>query len=162
MNIYVGNLSRDVSTEDLRQAFEAHGEVSSVNIIKDKYSGEPRGFGFVEMPNKAEAQTAIENLNGSDLLGQQMNVNEALIKKTVLDLGTQFTQVEIREISEDCKINKSSIIGVVLKMIENEEIYGEYFSSSKSISFNQQANIDEIDNLMAKYTEWEEQQVEKV
>jgi len=77
MNIYVGNLSRDVSTEDLRQAFEAHGEVSSVNIIKDKYSGEPRGFGFVEMPNKAEAQTAIENLNGSDLLGQQMNVNEA-------------------------------------------------------------------------------------
>ena len=77
MNIYVGNLSRDVSTEDLRQAFEAHGEVSSVNIIKDKYSGEPRGFGFVEMPDKAEAQTAIENLNGKDLLGQQMNVNEA-------------------------------------------------------------------------------------
>ena len=77
MNIYVGNLSRDVSTEDLRQAFEAHGEVSSANIIKDKYSGEPRGFGFVEMPNKAEAQTAIENLNGKDLLGQQMNVNEA-------------------------------------------------------------------------------------
>ena len=77
MNIFVGNLSRDVSTEDLRQAFEAHGEVSSVNIIKDKYSGEPRGFGFVEMPNKAEAQKAIEDLNGKDLLGQQMNVNEA-------------------------------------------------------------------------------------
>ena len=77
MNIYVGNLSRDVSTEDLRQAFEAHGEVSSANIIKDKYTGQPRGFGFVEMPNKAEAQTAIENLNGKDLLGQQMNVNEA-------------------------------------------------------------------------------------
>jgi RNA recognition motif-containing protein len=77
MNIYVGNLSHDVSTEDLRQAFEAHGEVSSVNIIKDKYSGQPRGFGFVEMPNKAEAQKAIEDLNGKDLLGQQMNVNEA-------------------------------------------------------------------------------------
>jgi RNA recognition motif-containing protein len=77
MNIYVGNLSRDVSTEDLRQAFEAHGEVSSVNIIKDKYSGEPRGFGFVEMPNKAEAQAAIENLNGKELRGQEMNVNEA-------------------------------------------------------------------------------------
>ena len=77
MNIYVGNLSHDVSTEDLRQAFEAHGEVSSVKIIKDKYSGQPRGFGFVEMPDKAEAQTAIENLNGKDLLGQQMNVNEA-------------------------------------------------------------------------------------
>ena len=77
MNIYVGNLSYDVSTEDLRQAFEAHGEVSSVNLIKDKYSGQSRGFGFVEMPDKAEAQTAIENLNGKDLLGRQLNVNEA-------------------------------------------------------------------------------------
>ena len=77
MNIYVGNLSHDASTEDLRQAFEAYGEVSSANIIKDKYSGQPRGFGFVEMPNKAEAQKAIENLNGKDLLGQQINVNEA-------------------------------------------------------------------------------------
>ena len=77
MNIYVGNLSHDVSEEDLRQAFEAHGEVSSVNIIKDKYSGQSRGFGFVEMPDKAEAQTAIEKLNGKELLGQQMNVNEA-------------------------------------------------------------------------------------
>jgi len=77
MNIYVGNLSHDASTEDLRQAFEAYGEVSSANIIKDKYSGQPRGFAFVEMPNKAEAQKAIEGLNGKDLLGQQMNVNEA-------------------------------------------------------------------------------------
>ena len=77
MNIYVGNLSHDVSSEDLRQAFEAYGEVSSANIIKDKYSGQSRGFGFVEMPNKAGAQTAIENLNGKDLLGRQMNVNEA-------------------------------------------------------------------------------------
>jgi RNA recognition motif-containing protein len=77
MNIYVGNLSHDVSSEDLRQAFEAYGEVSSANIIKDKYSGQSRGFGFVEMPNKVEAQTAIENLNGKDLHGRQMNVNEA-------------------------------------------------------------------------------------
>jgi RNA recognition motif-containing protein len=77
MNIYVGNLSHEVSPEDLRQAFEAYGEVSSVNIIKDKYSGQSRGFGFVEMPDKAEAQTAIENLNGKDLRGREMNVNEA-------------------------------------------------------------------------------------
>ena len=77
MNIYVGNLSYDVSTEDLRQAFEAHGEVSSANIIKDKYSGQPRGFAFVEMPNDGEAQTAIENLNGKDLSGQCMKVSEA-------------------------------------------------------------------------------------
>jgi RNA recognition motif-containing protein len=74
MNIYVGNLSYDVSEENLRQAF---GQVSSATIIKDKYSGQPRGFGFVEMPDRAEAQAAIENLNGKNLLGQQMNVNEA-------------------------------------------------------------------------------------
>jgi RNA recognition motif-containing protein len=77
MNIYVGNLSDAVSTEDLRRAFEAHGEVSSANIIKDKYSGQSRGFGFVEMPNSAEAQTAIENLNGKELSGQEIKVSEA-------------------------------------------------------------------------------------
>jgi RNA recognition motif-containing protein len=77
MNIYVGNLSFEVTAEDLRQAFEAYGEVSSVNIITDKYSGQSRGFGFVEMPDKTEAQTAIENLNGKDLSGREINVNEA-------------------------------------------------------------------------------------
>lgn len=77
MNIYVGNLSRDVSEEDLRQAFEAFGKIESVNIIKDKFSGEPRGFGFVEMPSKTEAQSAIDGLNGKDLKGQSLNVNEA-------------------------------------------------------------------------------------
>jgi RNA recognition motif-containing protein len=77
MNIYVGNLSYEVSGEELRQVFEAFGQVSSATIIKDKYSGQPRGFGFVEMPEKAEAQAAIQNLNGKDLRGQAMNVNEA-------------------------------------------------------------------------------------
>ena len=77
MNIYVGNLSSDVSGENLRQAFEPFGQVSSATIIKDKYSGQPRGFGFVEMPDRTEALAAIENLNGKELLGQQMNVNEA-------------------------------------------------------------------------------------
>ncbi len=77
MNIYVGNLSQDVTEDDLRQAFEAFGEVSSVNIIKDKFSGESRGFGFVEMPAKAEAETAITDLNGQDIKGRAVNVNEA-------------------------------------------------------------------------------------
>ncbi len=77
MNIYVGNLSFKATEEDVRQAFEPFGQVSSATIIKDKYSGQPRGFGFVEMPDRAEAQAAIENLNGKDLLGQPMNVNEA-------------------------------------------------------------------------------------
>lgn len=77
MNIYVGNLSRDVNEEDLQEAFGAFGQVASVNIIKDKFSGESRGFGFVEMPGKAEAQAAIADLNGKDLKGQTLNVNEA-------------------------------------------------------------------------------------
>ncbi|MFQ6036126.1 MAG: RNA recognition motif domain-containing protein [Sedimentisphaerales bacterium] len=77
MNIYVGNLSRDVTEGDLRQAFEAFGEVSSVNIIKDRFTGESRGFGFVEMPTKTEAEAAITSLNGQDVKGRAVNVNEA-------------------------------------------------------------------------------------
>ncbi len=77
MNIYVGNLSHDVTDDDLRQAFEAFGEVSSATVIKDKYTGDSRGFGFVEMPTKAEAQAAIDDLNGKDLKGRNLNVNEA-------------------------------------------------------------------------------------
>ncbi len=77
MNIYVGNLSRDVTEDDLRQAFEAFGEVSSANIIKDKFSGESRGFGFVEMPSQSDAESAITGMNGQDLKGRTINVNEA-------------------------------------------------------------------------------------
>ncbi len=77
MNIYVGNLSYNLTEEDLRQAFEAFGQVSSATIVKDKYSGQARGFGFVEMPNQGEAQTAIKNLNGKELQGRPLNVNEA-------------------------------------------------------------------------------------
>jgi RNA recognition motif-containing protein len=77
MNIYVGNLSRDTAEDDLRQAFEAHGQVSTVSIIKDKYSGESKGFGFVEMPTKTEAEAAITNLNGKDLNGRTLNISEA-------------------------------------------------------------------------------------
>ena len=77
MNIYVGNLSRDATEDDLRQAFESFGEIGSVNIIKDKFTGESRGFGFVEMPTKAEAEAAITGLNGQELKGRVVNVNEA-------------------------------------------------------------------------------------
>lgn len=77
MNIYVGSLSYEVTEEDLRQAFEGFGQVVSANIIKDKYSGESRGFGFVEMSDKAEAESAIEGLNGKELKGRTLSVNEA-------------------------------------------------------------------------------------
>jgi len=77
MNVYVGNLSFDVGEEDLRQAFSAFGQVATINIIKDKFSGESRGFGFVDMPTKAEAEAAISGLNGTDLKGRTLTVNEA-------------------------------------------------------------------------------------
>jgi RNA recognition motif-containing protein len=77
MNIYVGNLSFSVSETDLREAFAAYGQVATASIIKDKFSGESRGFGFVEMPTKEEAEKAIAALNGKDLKGRTMTVNEA-------------------------------------------------------------------------------------
>ncbi len=77
MNIYVGNLASQVTEDDLRKAFEAFGQVESANIIKDKFSGESRGFGFVQMPGKQEAQSAIEKMNGTDLMGRTVTVNEA-------------------------------------------------------------------------------------
>lgn len=77
MNIYVGNLARETTEAELRRAFEAFGQVSSVAIIKDKYSGESRGFGFVEMPNATEAQAAIAGLNGKEMGGRTLNVNVA-------------------------------------------------------------------------------------
>ncbi len=77
MNIYVGNLSNEVTEEDLKQAFETFGEVESVKIIKDKYTDRSKGFGFVEMPSKAEGQSAIDGLNGKELKGKALNVNEA-------------------------------------------------------------------------------------
>ena len=77
MNIYVGNLAGDVSEDELRGVFEAFGQVESVNILKDRFSGEPRGFGFVEMPSKEEAETAIKDADGTDLKGNVIKVNEA-------------------------------------------------------------------------------------
>ena len=77
MNLYVGNLSREVTEEDLRAAFGAFGQVTSAAVIKDKFSGESRGFGFVEMASKEEAEKAIAELNGTDLKGRAISVNEA-------------------------------------------------------------------------------------
>ncbi len=77
MNIYVGNLSYDATDEMVREAFESFGEVTSAKVIKDKYSGQSRGFAFVEMSGQSQAQTAIKSLNGKQLQGKQISVNEA-------------------------------------------------------------------------------------
>ena len=76
-NIYVGNLSYEATEDDLRSAFEAHGEVSSVSIIRDKMSGKSRGFGFVEMPDKNQALAAITAMNLQEVRGRAITVNEA-------------------------------------------------------------------------------------
>ncbi len=77
MKIYVGNLAYSVTEEDLKKAFEAFGQVDSVSVIKDQYSNQSKGFGFVEMGDSSQAKAAIEGLNGKDLNGRSLNVNEA-------------------------------------------------------------------------------------
>ncbi len=81
MNIYVGNLSFTASEDELRNLFEAYGTVESVTILKDKFTNRSRGFAFVEMPDVAQANAAIANLNGKDLDGRAINVSEARPKK---------------------------------------------------------------------------------
>jgi len=77
MNIYVGNLPHKATEDEVRQAFAEFGEVTEVRLIVDKFSGESRGFGFVEMPSKTEAEKAIEEMNGKDFMERVLNVNEA-------------------------------------------------------------------------------------
>lgn len=77
MNIYVGNLSFDVSDEELGEAFAVFGTVSSARVIRDRYTDRSRGFGFVEMDNDAEAEAAIAELNGKPIKGRPVNVNQA-------------------------------------------------------------------------------------
>ncbi len=77
MNLYVGNLSYDLSEEDLKSAFEEYGEVTSAKIISDRYSGRSKGFGFIEMTSDEEGKAAIEGLTGKELAGRAIVVNEA-------------------------------------------------------------------------------------
>jgi RNA recognition motif-containing protein len=77
MNIYVGNIPFQTTEDELRQAFEAYGKVEAVNIVKDRYTGNSRGFGFVEMPDDGEARAAMSGLNGRDMQGRTLVVNEA-------------------------------------------------------------------------------------
>lgn len=77
MNIYVSNLSYEIKDDDLRQIFEEYGEVTSAKVIKDKYNGKSRGFGFVEMSNEANAEKAVAELNNEEFLGKAISVSKA-------------------------------------------------------------------------------------
>ncbi len=87
MRIYVGNIPNQATEDDLQTAFSAFGQVASAQIIVDRFSGQPRGFGFVEMPNSAEGQAAIAGLNGKDLKGRALAVNEARPRQDRGDAG---------------------------------------------------------------------------
>ena len=77
MDIYVGSLPYNLTEEELKQAFQSFGSVESVNIVKDKFTGKSKGFGFVQMPAEAEAQAAIDGLNGKEFKGRTLSVNKA-------------------------------------------------------------------------------------
>lgn len=77
MNIYVGNLPYSVTDADLRETFSRFGEIAQVNLITDKFTGESKGFGFVEMSNNSQADAAIKGLNGTDMKGRNITVNQA-------------------------------------------------------------------------------------
>ena len=77
MNIYIGNLSYETAEQDIRQAFEGHGEVTGVSLISDNHTGTSKGFGFVEMPSKQDAQSAIQALDGTEMNGRTIKVSEA-------------------------------------------------------------------------------------
>lgn len=90
MNIYVGNLPYGVTEGDLRDVFSQFGEVSQANVITDKFSGESKGFGFVEMDNNSQADAAIKALNGTDLKGRNIKVNQAKPKSDRPSHGRRF------------------------------------------------------------------------
>jgi RNA recognition motif-containing protein len=87
MNLYIGNLNWQTNEADLQAAFEAYGEVTSVTIIKDKFTSQSRGFGFVEMPNNEEGQAAIDGLNGKELDGRTLRVDQARPRGESRDYG---------------------------------------------------------------------------
>ena len=90
MNIYVGNLAYSVTEDDLKEAFSEFGEVSSATVISDKFSGQSKGFGFVEMPNNSEADAAIKALNESDMKGRNIKVNQAKPKGDRPNRGPRY------------------------------------------------------------------------
>ncbi|MBD3214454.1 MAG: hypothetical protein GF311_17715 [Candidatus Lokiarchaeota archaeon] len=83
------------------------------------------------------------------------------IKRTIIDLGTKFTRLTLGDVNEKCKESKDIVLKVINQMIGDNEIYAKYFKSTQMIAFDQQANIDDIDNLMKTYQEWEKYEVER-
>lgn len=120
--------------------------------------------------NYNEAMQIALNLTDKNVKSKKVRdirryINEvkvAIVKSTILDLGTKFGRLEVREIAEECGEDEELIVKTIKEMIEGNEIYAKYFDSSRAVAFNLQANIDEIDNLMDKYKQWEKEDKDKV
>ena len=109
MNIYVGNMSYETTEDQLRQAFEGFGEVSTVKVITDRDSGQPKGFAFVEMPTQGEATAAISGLNGKELNGRALNVNEAKPSTEGANRGGGGQQLPLTEESLNDVISEAGL-----------------------------------------------------
>ena len=141
-------------TESLKKTFPL-----VENLIREmKFSNAIRELNNIKKIAKKKSLDEILSWTEENLI----LCNKLIIKKTVLELGSKFPRLQIAEISEVCSVDDVQlIIDNVKDMIENKEIYAQYFSSTKSVAFDQQANIDEIDKLMSLYKGWEENQVGK-
>jgi len=121
MKIYVGNMSYDTTEEDLHLAFKPFGKAISAAIIKDKLSGRTKGFAFVEMSSDAEGQAAIAGLNGKELKGRELNVNEPVLAPRVSEEGVQVDLVATREVLEVVEVVKGNLAVAGDLMVETKE-----------------------------------------
>ena len=130
MNIYVGNLPYSVTDSEVREAFSSFGEVSQVNLITDKFTGESKGFGFVEMDNNSEGDAAIKGLNGTDMKGRNITVNQAKPR------AEEFWMGRLRDAAIDGDVDYGSLmagqsVGLVEREMSVEEIMNGLVSGAE-------------------------------
>ncbi len=160
-------LNEKISQIELFIQYQTYIEDFNSRLRQRQYNS---AFNYFLKAESKRSQLINKDLFLDEKIEERLNLNLKVvvsnlslkIKKTVLNLGTKYTRLEIREIAEKCAIDNEDLITKIVKdMINNKEIYAEYFSSSNSISFDQQANINEIDKLMKKYDEWEKKSLSK-
>lgn len=124
--------------------------VESIN-----YSPEMTLNGFLLSMGVTFAMAIIHLLSLKEIRKQEKS-DYSTLKEKILEMSTQFSSITIKELSQECNVEKSLVRSTIYEMIKKREVFAEYFASSKRIAFDQQANIDELDNLISKYKEWEE------
>ena len=168
-NMYYAS-QRNKEIEDINYYInQTYVDMLKPNIDKaHKLRDEFKYDGAIKNYNEA-VQIALnltdKNLKSKKVRDIRRYINEvkvAIIKSTILDLGTKFGRLEVKEVAEECGEDEELIVKTVKEMIEGKEIYAKYFDSSRAVAFNLQANIDEIDSLMDKYKQWEKEEKDKI